>query len=279
MIKSQLPAIDDPCWSEFKPLFQVESEGLEVFSRKSLSLATRGGDPNLDLHIYAERLYSCVCVTIDLRLPVSWIPSFRGMCWDFAFEVQPIKLVQDSASSWADVYHGIERCHQEALDQAIENLHAASSPEALSLMAQNIHSMLTRSGVEDWKSDALTDGEGDWALTYGDAEWVWGNGDPELDEEFQRWMKEKGCGEFVAVGVIPQDDRWDKMNEVARACENAGVPVPISVEEYLAEHSRSSEVKIAFTPISDMSDGYERKGVSIDLSAIPDGVSEIRVLI
>ena len=134
-------------------------------------------------------------------------------------------------------------------------------------------------GLEDWKPDALTDGKGDWALTYGDSEWVWGNGDPELDEEFQQWMREKGCGEFAVVGVTVQDYRWDKMNEVARACESAGVPVPISVEEYLAEHSRSSEVKIAFTSISDTSDGCERKGISINLSDIPDGVSEIRVLI
>ena len=91
-----------------------------------------------------------------------------------------------------------------------------------------------------------------------------------------------GMSTHVA-GLRALDGKFNKMLEVKLACEKAGIDYPQEVKdyfngeecespEYLKENAREVNIKDA---VSDWDDGDMRQGYSVDVTKLPEGVTEI----
>lgn len=83
------------------------------------------------------------------------------------------------------------------------------------------------------------------------------------------------------VGFAPPDARFMKMKAAWDACRDAGVDPPDEVGEFFQwdpAHANASGAEVGIKEaVTEWTDGDMREGYEIDLTALPKGVSIIRV--
>lgn len=101
-----------------------------------------------------------------------------------------------------------------------------------------------------------------------------------MSNEFYEDPSYKPSGDYIVIGRMAPDPVWAKMEEVAQACERAGVSLPPEVREYFEENQEepTRDIDLGFASMELTFDHFDERGVSILKSAIPDGVEEIRVI-
>lgn len=84
--------------------------------------------------------------------------------------------------------------------------------------------------------------------------------------------------DYIVVGRFPPSGRRQAMLAVKRACEQAGIPVPIEVDQYFLGLSNPEDIDLSFVCRQKVFEEYGGTGLIIDAAKIPQGLQEILIV-
>lgn len=87
---------------------------------------------------------------------------------------------------------------------------------------------------------------------------------------------------LIVTGIIPKDDKWDRMAQVYRACKSANVEMPDEVDEFFGYGEISPDDDGPVADIDEYLVEYvnqesQYSGYDIELAELPSNIKTIRV--